>query len=52
MLSAVASQDKGLLDCCICDVIGCSCGRLGRTNMLVAAGGDFGSVIVRVVSDN
>ena len=50
MLSAVACQEKGLLDWGVCDVIGGSCGRLERANRLVKAGGDFGSVIVRVVS--
>ena len=39
---------KGLLDWCICNVIGWSCGRLARTDS--GADGDFGSVIVRIVS--
>ena len=47
-------RNKSLLDWCICDVIGWSCGRLGfglgRASKLVTAGGGFGSVIVRVVS--
>ena len=42
--------NRSLLDWCICDVIGWSCGRLRRANRLVTAGGGFGSVIVRVVS--
>ena len=50
MLSAVACQEKGLLDWCICDVIGWSYGWLGTANVLVTAGSDFGSVIVRVIS--
>ena len=50
MLTVVAFQEKGLLDWCICGVIGWFCGRLGRANRLVTAGGDFRSVIVRVVS--
>ena len=35
MLSAVACQEKGLLDWCICDVIGWSRERLGRSSRLV-----------------
>ena len=44
---------KGLLDWCSSDVIYWSCGRLERANGLGThggAGGDFGSVIVRVKS--
>ena len=50
-LVAVGCQEKGLLDWCSCDVIWWSCGRLERANRLGThggAGGDFGSVIVRV----
>ena len=46
----VTYQEKGLLDWRISDVNGWSCSRLGRAIRLVTAGGDFGSVIVRVVS--
>ena len=45
MLSAVACQEKGLLDWCIGDVSWWSCGRFVRANRLVTAGGDFLSVI-------
>ena len=44
-----ACQEKGLHDWCICDVIGWSCGRLERAKRRVTTGGDYGSVIVRVV---
>ena len=50
---AVACQEKGLLDWCICDVMWWCCGTLERANRLGmdgGAGGDFGLVIVRVLS--